>query len=438
MFDFIKSGISLTLLCFCLLLVTAGCDIFEAEQEQTPEVEYTGDIEVYEAGSDGEIVINAGSLLEKYDEVIYELQILDQDGNKVPGAEIVYTEENQRSNFWISSSDEDGGKAVLAGSPEEIESMLGANQNSSVGLERSVALDDESDLAITTVIAGAIVVGKVGAKAYATWRKGQAIWNAGIDAYKIGTFILDFDEFEDGAFLYCRSLDDIEGLTQSIASLSLSVPKLIVSFTNPFPTDEVPDEIVPIAVLLKEADSELQKYLIDFIIDQSFRFYGENLDLQNELLALNVYPSHLLTSGLYTPGGDPVQGLIFIDPEDDRCAAVGTARVEPSSGPPGTPVTFEAEIVDVFASDVTDVTLFIDNTNEEIPMQQVSETLWRQDQLTAPPADGYPREDVFTFVAFNSEGEELGSNQTTFTILAPEAGESGIIGKNYKRKYFAE
>lgn len=117
----------------------------------------------------------------------------------------------------------------------------------------------------------------------------------------------------------------------------------------------------------------------------------------------------------------------------DPSRVVGIASVQPSSGPPGTEVTYDVEIQDAFLDQVNNVDLFIDNTNEDIPMEQISESVWRNDpKLTAPPADSYPRVDTFIFTAYDSDGTELGEGSDTFTITEPEQSTSET---KYARKW---
>lgn len=118
-----------------------------------------------------------------------------------------------------------------------------------------------------------------------------------------------------------------------------------------------------------------------------------------------------------SPSSDP---YYIVDPSQ----AVGIADVSPSTGPPGTDVVYEVTVQDGFVDDVDRVELFIDNTNEEISLNQESETVWRQDQLSAPTAEEYPRTDTFTFTAYDAEGNSLGSGSDTFTITSPDESQS--------------
>jgi len=117
----------------------------------------------------------------------------------------------------------------------------------------------------------------------------------------------------------------------------------------------------------------------------------------------------------------------------DPSRVVGVASVQPSSGPPGTEVTYDVEIQDAFLDQVNNVDLFIDNTNENISMEQISESVWRNEpELTAPPADSYPRVDTFIFTAYDTDGTELGEGSDTFTITEPEQSTSET---KYARKW---
>lgn len=103
----------------------------------------------------------------------------------------------------------------------------------------------------------------------------------------------------------------------------------------------------------------------------------------------------------------------------DPSQTVGIANASPSTGPPGTDVVYEVTIQGEFFSEVDQVDLFIDNTEEQISLSQESETVWREDQLSAPTAEEYPRTDTFTFTAYDAQGNALGSGSDTFTITSP-------------------
>jgi hypothetical protein len=117
----------------------------------------------------------------------------------------------------------------------------------------------------------------------------------------------------------------------------------------------------------------------------------------------------------------PADDYYIFDP--DR--VVGQAQTQPSSGPPGTPLVYRVRIREAFREAVARVRFDIDNTGERVQMTEVADGEWVRDRLTAPVADEYPRIDTFTFTAFNSAGDALGSGSATFTIQAPSAA-SGL------------
>lgn len=110
---------------------------------------------------------------------------------------------------------------------------------------------------------------------------------------------------------------------------------------------------------------------------------------------------------------------------------VGTAELEPSSGPPGTPVTFIVRIRDDLVGQVSRVEVDIDNTDEHLAVPRVGTGVYRRADLTAPLADDYPRVDTFTFTAFAADGSVVGRGSATFTITEPEG--SGDVGASLYR-----
>lgn len=108
-------------------------------------------------------------------------------------------------------------------------------------------------------------------------------------------------------------------------------------------------------------------------------------------------------------------GVFWLDPD----GVVGVPTLTPSGGPPGTPVQFELRVSATFADLVSAVEFDIDNTNERLSMTRVGSTLWFRDGLRAPNASEYPRIDTFTYTAFDSSGQALGSGSATFTIEPP-------------------
>lgn len=99
---------------------------------------------------------------------------------------------------------------------------------------------------------------------------------------------------------------------------------------------------------------------------------------------------------------------------------VGTAEVIPSTGPPGTDVVYEVQMRQQFADEINRVEFYIDNTDELIEMEQITSTLWRGDNLSAPASEEYPRIDTFTFTAYDASENVIGTGAATFTIQEPE------------------
>lgn len=108
------------------------------------------------------------------------------------------------------------------------------------------------------------------------------------------------------------------------------------------------------------------------------------------------------------------------DPE----SVVGIAEVIPDHGPVGTDVVYEVTVNDAFVSQVASIEFDIDNTGEHLTMEKVSSNSWQRDGLSAPAADSYPRIDTFSFTAYDSNDNVLGTGSATFTITEDNSKKS--------------
>ena len=285
-----------------------SCGLAGSDDSSTVEVVYKGETESYMASNEGKLTIIGGAVLEDYEEVTFDLQINYDDGTPASNAEVVYKETSDFVILQIISDADEGGSAMMVGSPLEIKDFLedgiSSRKNQFPGSDNSI------ESIIGSLIIGGVIIIKKGAKIYSVYRTGQAIWNTGLEVYEVSKFFVsDAIRYEAGAVLYCKELNDLESLAQSLQYIARTTPRLIVSLKG-----ELKDNVFE--VFASDVGGRFEDYLADFVIDKTFRFYDDVYDLNEQRFGVKVY---LPGSVLFPSHRGESPGFIEIIPEMDEC-----------------------------------------------------------------------------------------------------------------------